>query len=194
MNSYIQNSSSKVQEALLQRYREIYFDLKSDFRRSTVPFNINFIQDLISRVVITDRPSFRRNGMQQIYLEIGLWTQDLWYIHLFSKSVLEVKIKFCCWKRFRCWRIITWTIKGGIFPITCEHDSSVISCTIYLQQCKDSRVLGRLWQQRMLWRINDLTWLHRGTRWQPPQTHLLAFTTYLPVFVERRWETTLSWH
>ncbi|CCI50796.1 unnamed protein product, partial [Albugo candida] len=35
MNSYIQNSSSKVQEALLQRYREIYFDLKSDFRRST---------------------------------------------------------------------------------------------------------------------------------------------------------------
>nr|CCA14662.1 conserved hypothetical protein [Albugo laibachii Nc14] len=35
VNSYLQNSSTKVQEALLQRYREIYFDLKSDFRRST---------------------------------------------------------------------------------------------------------------------------------------------------------------
>jgi len=36
MSSFVNTSSAKTQEALLQRYRELYFDFKTEFRRSMV--------------------------------------------------------------------------------------------------------------------------------------------------------------
>lgn len=36
MSSFVSTSSVKTQEALLQRYRELYFDFKTEFRRSMV--------------------------------------------------------------------------------------------------------------------------------------------------------------
>jgi hypothetical protein len=36
MNAHVNASSSKAQEAVLQRYREIYFDFKTEFKRTMV--------------------------------------------------------------------------------------------------------------------------------------------------------------
>lgn len=36
MSTFVSTSSVKTHEALLQRYRELYFDFKTEFRRSMV--------------------------------------------------------------------------------------------------------------------------------------------------------------